>query len=62
MPDSVSEVKLANTPPETWVNTIMYRLAEVLGYEPKDGVIQADIDVILDEAVDAIWRYRDLEF
>lgn len=58
----MGDLKLANTPPETWVNTIMYRLAEALGHEATDGVIRADLDEILEEAVETIWRYKDLEF
>lgn len=57
-----SRSPLERLPVETWPNAILFRLAEALGYEAVDGVITANVDEVLDKAVDTIWRYKDLEF
>ena len=63
---TASTAKLADTPEETWANTILYRLATALGEEPMPGtnVIVADADAILDaairkiEATTLLWEFR----
>lgn len=54
---------LANEPPETWANTLLFELAEALGYEVDypTQTVEADPDEVLDRATDMIWRYRDLQ-
>lgn len=37
--------------PEEQVNTILYRLADALDYEVDNGIITANPDEVLDEAV-----------
>ena len=54
---------LAETPPETWGNTILYRLAQALGHAPEEAnfaPIEADPDELLEEALEIIWRYQDM--
>ena len=54
---------LASTPPETWGNTILYRLAQALGHapaEPNFAPIAVDPDELLEEALEIIWRYQDM--
>jgi hypothetical protein len=62
------ETKLARSgrclviePVDTWANTILFELAEALGYQVNYATqsITADPDEILDEATELIWRYRD---
>lgn len=40
--------------PDEQVNTIMFRLAQELGYESIDGVISADLDDVLNSALKTI--------
>lgn len=57
---------LSAVPPQFQGNYILYRLAEALGYTSREGnvetgrIIDADPDRVLDEALDAIWRYTEL--
>lgn len=57
--------RLEDIPPEYWGNTVLYRLALELGYvaEEVDGelTIDCDPDKVLEEALEIIWRYKDLE-
>jgi hypothetical protein len=64
------ELRLAGTLPETWANTILFRLAEVLDYptgavygDPRDPrrIFEVDPDKVLDEACETIWRYMELD-
>jgi len=52
---------LAIEPVDTWANTILFELAEALGYSVNYTTqsITADPDDILDKATELIWRYRD---
>lgn len=51
-----------------WGNAILFRLAEALGKTPKlegdvanpDVIYEVVPDDILDEALEVIWRYREL--
>lgn len=60
---------LAKTPERLHGNTILFKLAEALGYEKTPrfeekfvtNVIHAEPDRVLDEALEIIWRYRGLE-
>lgn len=45
---------IAGLTPEQQVNTILFRLAEELGYESQDGVISAEPDDILNSALKII--------
>lgn len=58
----VFEIPLREQSQEYWENTILYRLAEALDY-PRNAYncFTVDPDELLDEAVEAIWRYRELE-
>lgn len=58
----MNERKLADTPPETWGNTILHRLAFAIGEYPVDGngTITADPDEVLENALEIIWRYQDM--
>lgn len=64
----MSKHRLEDSPENTWGNTILFRLAEVLGYpaQPTGDVtspvrhIIADPDDVLEEALETIWKYRDL--
>lgn len=60
---TVYNTKLADSPPETWANTILYQLAIALGYKPHGHgdslndpnlIINADPDEVLKEALQAI--------
>lgn len=57
------EAPLSETRGEYWVNTILYRLARALGYEPDEtGTYTLNPDELLDEAVHSILeRQRDDE-
>lgn len=62
---------LAETPEEFWSNTILFTLANALGYESTRvpvadapggmRMIDADPDEVLQRAVEAIWRLQTLE-
>lgn len=45
---------IAELTPEQQVNTILFRLAEEMGYESKDGIITSDPDEILNSALKTI--------
>ncbi len=56
----IQTVRLETSPPETWANTILYRLAIALGVaKAGDGTIQIDPDVILEQAIEHIEAWRD---
>lgn len=56
------EAPLSETRGEYWVNTILYRLARALGYEPDEtGAYTLDPDELLNEAVSSIERGQDDE-
>lgn len=58
---------LSVVPAQFQGNYILYRLAEALGYNSREGnvetgrIIDADPDQVLDEALDTIWRYMELD-
>lgn len=57
------EAPLSDTRGEYWVNTILYRLARALGYEPDEtGTFTLDPDELLNEAVDTIHIARDFPY
>lgn len=57
--------RLETIPELYWGNTILFRLALELGYvaEEIDGELTIDVDPdkVLEEALEIIWRYKDLE-
>lgn len=63
---TVGIVPLSEIMPAFQGNYILYRLAEALGYNSREGnvetgrIIDADPDRVLDEALDTIWRYTEL--
>lgn len=57
----MSNAMLAGSPPETWGNTIIVRLALALNLiEVGFGATEMDADEVLELAEDVIWRYREL--
>lgn len=53
--------KLEESPPETWGNTILWKLADALGRErDAHGGFTVDADELLEEALEIIWRYQDM--
>ena len=57
--------RLEEIPAELWGNTILFRLALELGYvaEEVNGepTIECDPDKVLEEALEIIWAYKDLQ-
>ena len=59
---TIQEVKLENTPPETWANTIIGRLALAIGEEFNDeGRMTVSPDQILEAVEDRLWHFYNLE-
>lgn len=56
--------RLEDIPPEYWGNTILFRMALELGYVAyeENGQLHIDCepDIVLEEALEAIWKYTDL--
>lgn len=65
----MSNHKLQDTPEITWGNTILYRLAKALDksyhvegdVESPKAIFTINPDDLLEEALEIIWRYKELE-
>lgn len=55
--------KLADLDKKLWSNRILWDLAVALGrVDENESQAYIDSDEILEEAIEAIWRYKELEY